>query len=112
MNLAYARNLDTLDIGSGGLHSRGNYGATRPLALYAAWVSGISSAHSASILSATMAISRCGNDGVRARSSWVRSDRKCMSDRALQVAYMLENRPTGSVARATSLATPASSIAR
>ena len=69
-------------------------------------VSGMSFAQCASILSATMAISRWGKDGTAARSSCVRRERKCISERELQVAYMDENRPTGSVARATSRATP------
>ena len=39
------------------------YGATRPLALKAAWVSGISPAQAASMRSPTISISRCGKDG-------------------------------------------------
>src|SRR3954447_17846413 len=50
---------DHLVTRSGG----GRYGATRPFACHAAYVSGISSARCASIFSATISISRCGNDG-------------------------------------------------
>ena len=44
------------------------YGLTRPCASNAAWVSGIRAAHSASIFSATIAISRCGKLGKRLSS--------------------------------------------
>ena len=38
----------------------------------------------ASILSATISISRCGKDGNGSPSRWVRRDRKCISERAFR----------------------------
>ena len=58
--------------------------------LEGAWVSGISRSHSASIFSATISISRCGNDGKCESSCLVRSDRKFMSERAFMVTYIDE----------------------
>src|SRR5689334_9938637 len=63
-------------------------GATRPLASKAACVSGMIFAHSASIFSATISISRCGKDGEVESSRRVRKDRKFIRARALQVAYI------------------------
>src|ERR1700679_3929547 len=65
-------------------------GQTRPLRWNAACVSGIRPAQSDSICSATISISRCGNDGKVAAGSLTRSDRKFIRARALQVAYIEE----------------------
>src|SRR3546814_18603797 len=64
--------------------------------LNASWVNGMSRAHSASILRATSSISHWGKDFTLARSSFVRRLRKCMSERALHVAYMEDSTPTRS----------------
>ena len=61
------------------------HGATRWLRSNAAWLIGMSLAHAASIFSATISISRCGNDGNAESSRLVRSDRKFISDRAFTV---------------------------
>jgi RNA polymerase-binding transcription factor DksA len=60
---------------------------------------GMSFAHSASIFSATISISHCGNDGKAESSRWVRSDKKFIRARALQVAYIVEYRLKGSCGR-------------
>ena len=67
-----------------------DYGATRPPAWKAAWVSGMSSAQNDSICSATISISRCGNEGKCESACLVRSERKFMSERAFIVTYIDE----------------------
>src|SRR5690606_7210414 len=75
--------------GPGGARMLG-YGATRPPAWKAAWVSGMSSAQNDSICSATISISRCGNEGKCESACLVRSERKFMSERAFIVTYIDE----------------------
>jgi hypothetical protein len=61
-----------------------------PFASKAACVSGMRPAHSSSIRSAHISISRWGNDGNREPSRAVRSDKKFISDRAFIVTYIDE----------------------
>jgi hypothetical protein len=75
-------------------------------------VIGIRLLQDASIFSATISISRWGNDGNRAVSRWVRSPRKFINARAFVVTYMELKMFTGRTMRATSRATPALSMAR
>ena len=70
----------------------------------------MSAAHSDSMRSATISISRCGNDGKWLPGCLVRRDRKFISARAFIVTYIDEYVPTGRTIRATSRATPAASI--
>src|SRR5215213_914309 len=85
-------------------------GATRPFACHAAYVTGMESSSTFSHWRAAHSISTCGLDGYAASSSRVRRLRKCMRERGLHVAYMVEYVDTGSTMRATSRAMPSPSI--